>query len=111
MCFLALALSSCAVSSSPFFASGDLPAGYPVFVTIDTGACSFQVQDMILKSSGLSEWMTQLPDKSWQIDLVIIGERQACIRRAEKIVRSAGFTRILLRRSGDAEYSSGLPPI
>ena len=107
----ALALSGCATSQSLSLASRDLPPGYPVFGNADQRQCSFQVQDMILKSRSLSEWMMQLPSKSIQIDLVTVGEHQACAERAAKIVRSAGFTNVFLRRSGDVKYPSGLPPI
>lgn len=111
VCLFALPLSGCGVSSSLLLAPIGQPAGYPVFIKIDQGGCNFQVQDMILKSRGLADWMTQLPDKSWQIDLVRIGERHKCAEDAAKIVRSAGFTSLMLRRNGDAEYPGGLPPI
>lgn len=106
-----LALSGCATSQSLSLASRDLSPGYPVFVDADQRQCIFQVQDMILKSRSLSDWMMKLPSKSRQIDLVTASEHQACVERAAKIVRSAGFTNVILRRMGDVEYPSGLPPI
>jgi hypothetical protein len=107
---LGLALAGCAMPARPGLAASDLPAGYPVYVSSDWGKCTFQVQDMILEGRELTAWMAKMPDRSWQVDLVLSDADMKCANRAERIVRSVGFEKIFFRRPVDAHYPSGLPP-
>ncbi|MEP3049932.1 MAG: hypothetical protein ABJP48_09745 [Erythrobacter sp.] len=109
-CILALGLCGCAMSPTLSYAPRDLDAGYPVFITGDGSDCHYQVQDMLVSRKQLSEWMQDLPDKSWQVDLVVADGGEACAMRVHRIVNDAGFARIAYRKGGDVVYPSGLPP-
>jgi hypothetical protein len=65
---------------------------------------------MLVGRKQLSEWMTDLPDKSRRVDLVVVKGAEGCANRADRTVRKAGFVEIAFRRQGDVKYSSGLPP-
>jgi hypothetical protein len=57
------------------------------------------------------KWMKSLPDKSWQIDIVVVETVPGrCVRSAQSLVRKAGFRNLVtVKSSPERQYSSGLP--
>jgi hypothetical protein len=108
-----LLLGGC-TPAEPFvgsYAPTSEPLGYPVFVHAEGEHCRYQVQDMIfIRDNQLEDWIGGLSDKAWQIDLVVGDSGGSCLSKALTIVRSAGFSKVLLRRAESLEYPSGLPP-
>lgn len=89
-----------------------LQLGYPVFPRVHEGKCAYVIQDMVMTSQkDALEWMRSLPDKSWQVDIVIDQESSGrCVKSARSLTRKAGFTNIVVRRGSGDEYRGGLPP-
>jgi hypothetical protein len=111
LAFTLLILSGCAATAPlPSYAPISAPPGYPIFISSMNNHCLFQVQDMLVDASQLSEWMRDLPQKSRSIDLVERGQPGDCARQAYALVMRVGFTDVRLRHENDLSYPSGLPP-
>jgi len=86
--------------------------GYPVHVHLEDGKCRYGIQDMImLRPKDVRDWMKELSDKRRQIDIVwSLDDARRCADKARNLVRSAGFSNIVVRRSGGEAYPPGTPP-
>jgi hypothetical protein len=109
-----LTSGAAAVESSDLAPASEL-LGYPVFIGIEKGRCTFQIQDMIMsRQTDAERWLLRFPDKTRQVDVVVATETAAasldCARSLRRAALEAGFEVVLIRVRAGLAYPPGGPP-
>jgi hypothetical protein len=103
-------LLAAAVQTPASAPPADFPPGYLVSVLLYEGKCRYAPTDYFQTAKQLTTTLRDY-DKSYGVELLIHpGVPRRCVNAGSKVVRRAGFTRVIARPFTEADIGHGSLP-